>query len=152
MASSFTLCLSLPLPAKQHNNLRVLQALFLWRLVTAKYLPTNYPQVPFLSLQPGPHKKEQTITTVKAPQRKETHYNPGRHEGCGKKIVLMETELNLIKKQTKQTADKTQTLHTLCEWPRTKLICSYPSTPEEAGWKRQVFKRQLTIVTEGNVN
>ena len=40
-------------------------------------------------------------------------------------LVLMETKLNLIKKQTKQTPDKTQTLRTLCEWPRTKLIRSY---------------------------
>lgn len=52
-----------------------------WRLVTAKYLLTNYQQIPFLSLQLGPHKREQTITTVKAPPRKETHYNPGGRRG-----------------------------------------------------------------------
>lgn len=86
MASPFTLCLSLLSPQKQHNNLLVLQPLSLWRLVTAKYLPTNYPQIPFLSLQPGPHKRDQTITAVKAPRRKETHNNRSRHEkeGCGK--------------------------------------------------------------------
>lgn len=36
----------------------------------------------------GAHKREQTITTVKAPLQEETHYNPGRHEkeGCGKSL------------------------------------------------------------------
>lgn len=66
-------------------------------------------------------------------------------------LVLMETELNLIKKQTKQTPYKTQTLGTLCEWAHTKLICSYPSTPEERDkkcLKGEIFHCFVNIFTQ----
>lgn len=72
MASTLTLFLSLA-SLKKQNSLLVLQPLLLCRLVIAKYLSTNYPQIPFLSLQLELHKREQTITAVKAPLRKEAH-------------------------------------------------------------------------------
>ena len=117
----------MPSPQKLNNNLLMLQPCSLWRLVPAKYLPTNYPHIPFLSLQLGPHKREQTITTVKAPQRRETHYNPGRHEkeGCGESLYWWRRNWTWLKSKQNKPPTKHKHLAHFVNGPRTKLICSY---------------------------
>lgn len=122
----------------------MLQPLLLRRLVAAKYLPTNYPQIPLLSFQLGPHKRDQTTTTVKAPQRKETHYNLSRRqkEGCGRSSYWWRRNWTWLKsKQNKPPTKHKHSIH-FVNGPGTKRVCSYSSAPEEAGWKRQVFKRR----------